>query len=39
MEFRAWSLGNITDNVKKYIYEIIHIWTAVLDESEEWSSQ
>ena len=21
------------------IYEIIHIWTAVVDESEEWSSQ
>ena len=21
------------------IYEIIHIWTAVIDESEEWSSQ
>ena len=20
-------------------YEIIHIWTKVLDESEEWSSQ
>ena len=21
------------------LYEIIHIWTAVVDESEEWSSQ
>ena len=21
------------------LYELIHIWTAVLDESEEWSSQ
>ena len=21
------------------VYEIIHIWTAVVDESEEWSSQ
>ena len=21
------------------IYEIIHMWTAVLDQSEEWSSQ
>ena len=21
------------------IYEIIHIWTAVVDESEEWSTQ
>ena len=21
------------------IYEIIHIWTVVVDESEEWSSQ
>ena len=21
------------------MYEIIHIWTAVVDESEEWSSQ
>ena len=21
------------------IYDIIHIWTAVVDESEEWSSQ
>ena len=21
------------------IYEMIHIWTAVVDESEEWSSQ
>ena len=23
----------------KYNYEIIHFWTAVVDESEEWSSQ
>ena len=22
-----------------FLYEIIHIWTAVVDESEEWSSQ
>ena len=21
------------------LYEIVHIWTAVVDESEEWSSQ
>ena len=21
------------------LYEIIHMWTAVIDESEEWSSQ
>ena len=26
-------------NDVKFLYEIIHIWTAVVDESEEWSSQ
>ena len=26
-------------DVKFSIYEIIHIWTAIVDESEEWSSQ
>ena len=26
-------------NGVKVIYEIIHMWTAVVDQSEEWSSQ
>ena len=32
------SISNTRDHVT-YIYEIIHICTAVVDESEEWSSQ
>ena len=30
---------NNTFSCEVYNYEIIHIWTAVVDESEEWSSQ
>ena len=34
---------NIDDLTEKLlawsIYEIIHMWTAVVDQSEEWSSQ
>ena len=30
--------GNITE-LWCEVYEIIHIWTAVVDESKEWSSQ
>ena len=44
-----WQCGQLIELIQMYlpmrsemmwrIYEIIHMWTAVVDESEEWSSQ
>jgi len=44
-EATHWERGQLIEfissreewNDVKYMYEIIHIWTAVVDESEEWS--
>ena len=38
-EATHWERGQFIEFMKDTaVYEIIHIWTAVVDESEEWSS-
>ena len=32
-------ISPLRSEMTRSIYEIIHIWTAVVDQSEEWSSQ
>ena len=38
-QFQIEFISPVGSEIMWSLYEIIHIWTAAVDESEEWSSQ